>query len=125
MKITIFNSTLSCIPKCIRFVTTMTYKKIIFGLLICSLLGACSSPTVMLGPVYTFSSTGNALSTGLSYGSNQMIIAYTGKTPVENLQEIGSKQENIKKKTLESQDFYVLVKNKIEKTKKILKLSSQ
>ena len=65
------------------------------------------------------------LHTGITYGSNEMITAYTGKTPIENLQEISSNQKNIKKKTLESQEFYILVKNKIEKTKGILKLSSQ
>ena len=47
---------------------------------------------------------------------------YTGKTPIENIQEIGSiakkANNNIKKKTLESQDFYILVKNKIEKTQR-------
>ena len=32
---------------------------------------------------------------------------------------------NIQKKTLESEDFYLLVKNKIEKTNNILKLSNQ
>ena len=125
MKISALNSTLSCISKCIRFVSTMTYKKVIFGLLIFSFLGACTSPTAMLGPVYTFSSTNSVLHTGLSHGSNELITTYTGKTPIENLQEISSRQENIKKKTLESQDFYILVKNKIEKTKGILKLSSQ
>ena len=125
MKINAWNSTLSCISKCIRFVSTMIYKKLIFGLLIFSFLGACTSPTAMLAPVYTFSSTNSVLHTSLSYGSNEMITAYTGKTPIENLQEISSRKENIKKKTLESQDFYILVKNKIEKTKGILKLSSQ
>ena len=125
MKISDWNSTLSCIPKCIRFVPTMNYKKIIFGLITFSFLGACTSPTAMLGPVYTFSSTNSVLHTGITYGSNEMITAYTGKTPIENLQEISSNQKNIKKKTLESQEFYILVKNKIEKTKGILKLSSQ
>ena len=46
---------------------------------------------------------------------------YTGKTPIENIQEIASNQKNIQKQTLESEDFYILVKNKIDKTGKILK----
>ena len=74
---------------------TMINKKIIFGLFIVSLLGACTSPTAMLGPAYTFSSSGNIIQAGLNYGSNQMITHYTGKTPIENLKEVSQ----IKKKT--------------------------
>ena len=129
MKISAFNSTLSCIAKCIRFLMSMINKKIILGLLMTSFLGACASPTAMLGPVYTLSSSGNIVQAGLSYGSNEMITMYTGKTPLENLQEISSaeqnKRKNIHKKTLESEDFYILVKQNVEKTNKILKSSNQ
>ena len=107
----------------------MINKKIILGLFIVSFLGACASPTAMLGPVYTLSSSGNVLQAGLSYGSNEMITMYTGKTPLENLQEIteieNNNRKNIHKKTLESEDFYFLVKQKIENTNKILNSSSQ
>ena len=106
----------------------MINKKIIFGLIIFSFLGGCTSPTAMLGPVYTLTSSGNVLQAGLNYGSNQMITKYTGKTPIENLKEIKNieiKQNNIQKETLESEDFYILVKNKIEKNKDILNLSNQ
>jgi len=129
MKRSSFNSTLSCIIKCIRIKITMINKKIIFGLFIVGLLGACTSPTAMLGPAYTFSSSGNVIQAGLNYGSNQMITHYTGKTPIENLKEVSQikkKQKiNIKKKTLESDKFYLLVKSKIEKTSGILNLSNQ
>ena len=54
-----------------------------------------------------------------------MITKYTGKTPLENFKEIktlSKKQtKNIKKETLESEEFYILVKNKIDKTSGILK----
>ena len=129
MKIKALNSTLSCIAKCIRFDTTMINKKIILGLFIFSFLGACASPTAMLGPAYTLTSSGNVIQAGLSYGSNEMITMYTGKTPLENLQEISSvehnNKKNIHKKTLESEDFHILVKQSIEKTNKILKSSNQ
>ena len=128
MKRSSFNSTLSCIIKCIRIKITMINKKIIFGLFIVSLLGACTSPTAMLGPAYTFSSSGNVFQAGLNYGSNQMITHYTGKTPIENLKEVSQKKVqkiNIKKKTLESDEFYLLVKSKIEKKSGILNLSNQ
>ncbi len=106
----------------------MISKKIFSAFLCLTFLGACSSPTAMLGPVYTLSSTGNVLQAGLTYGSNEMITMYTGKTPIENLQEIGSinvKNQNIHRKTLESDDFYILVKQKIETTGKKIKLSNQ
>ena len=129
MKIKALSSTLSCIPKCIRFVPAMINKKIIIGLFTISFLGACASPTAMLGPAYTLTSSGNVIQAGLSYGSNEMITMYTGKTPLENLKEISSieqsKKKNIHKKTLESEDFYILVKQNVEKTNKILKSSNQ
>ena len=124
-----FSSTLSCILNCIRFVTTMINKKIILGLFIITLLGGCSSPTAMLGPVYTLSSTGSALQAGINYGSNELITMYTGKTPIENLKKINVDKKktrtNIQKKTLESEDFYILVKKKIEKANKIIIRTNQ
>ena len=124
MKISVFNSTLSCIKKCIRFLVIMINKKIILGLFAISFLGACASPTAMLAPAYTLSSSGSALQAGLSYGSNEMITMYTGKTPLENLQELSTaekeKTKNIQKSTLESEDFSILVKNRIKKTRNIL-----
>ena len=135
MKIKALSSTLSCISKCIRFFLVMINKKIIFGLFICIFLGACASPTAMLGPVYTLTSSGNVLQAGVHYGSGELVKSYTGKTPIENLKDISlndlksskeSKDEkNIKKETLESDDFYILVKKRIEKTSGLLNLSNQ
>tara|TARA_B100002052_G_C15507052_1_gene429883 strand:+ start:248 stop:568 length:321 start_codon:yes stop_codon:yes gene_type:complete len=106
----------------------MINKKIITGLFFISFLGACTSPTAMLGPAYTLSSTGSALQAGFSYGSGELITFYTGKTPIENIQDIAENEnenENFQKKTLESEDFYILVKNKIETTGSKIKLSNQ
>tara|TARA_Y100000287_G_scaffold154941_1_gene131495 strand:+ start:261 stop:572 length:312 start_codon:yes stop_codon:yes gene_type:complete len=103
----------------------MIHKKLIFGLFTIIFLGACTAPTAMLGPVYTFTSTGSVVQTGISVGSNELVTMYTGKTPIENLKEINKVNEkNIHKNTLESEDFYILVKNKIETTSSILKLSN-
>ena len=102
----------------------MINKKIILGLLAISFLGACASPTAMLAPAYTLSSSGSALQAGFSYGSNELITRYTGKSPLENLQDISSieieKTKNIRKNTLESEDFHILVKNRIKKARNIL-----
>ena len=127
MKNSLNNSTLSCISKCIGFVITMVSKKIILGIFIVSLLSGCSSPTAMLGPVYTLTSTGNVYQTGFSYGSNQLITKYTGKTPIENLKNIEVKdiKKNTLKETLESEDFYQLINGRIKKTREILNFSNQ
>ena len=124
-----FSSTLSCISKCIGFLTTMIHKKIFFGLLILVFLGACAAPTAMLGPAYTLSSSGNVLQAGFSYGSSTLVKSYTGKTPLENLAEISEldldHKKNIQKQTLESTEFHILVKNRIKKNKQIIKFTNQ
>ena len=103
----------------------MIHKKIFFGLFALSFLAGCASPTAMLGPAYTLTSSGSIMQAGLSYGSNELITMHTGKTPIENVIEITSNEQNIQKKTLESEDFQILVKNKINKTGSILKKSNQ
>ena len=118
------NSILSCVTKCLGFFF-MFRKKIIFGLLLFFSLGACTAPTAMLGPAYTLTSTGNVAQAGLSYGSNEVITMYTGKTPMENIIEITSKDVNIQKQTLESEDFKNLVKTRVIKTNNILKSTNQ
>ena len=123
-----FSSTLSCIAKCIGFLTTMIHKKIFFGLFILVFLGACAAPTAMLGPAYTLSS-GNVLQAGFSYGSSELVKTYTGKTPIENLADISeldlNHKNNIQKQTLESTEFHILVKNRIKKNNQIIKLINQ
>ena len=129
MKIWFLNTTLSCIYKSLRFEVSMVNKKIFFVLFILNLLVGCTSPTAMLGPAYTMSSSGNTLQAGLSYGSSKLITQYTGKTPIENLKDASFIEKkgltNIEKNTLESENFYILVKNKIDKTKIIFNLTNQ
>ena len=96
----------------------MICKKKIFVLTTLCFLNACTSPTAMLGPVYTFSSTGSIYQSGLSYGSNELLEKVTGKTTIENLKDLKleKKKENIQRKTLESEEFYFFVKKKFENT---------
>jgi len=105
----------------------MIHKKLFFGLLVFFALVACAAPTAMLGPLYTFTATGNVVQTGISYGSGELVKKKTGKTTFENIQDISSKpkEKNIKKETLESEDFYILVKNRIEKNGLFLNQSNQ
>ena len=104
----------------------MIYKKIFFGLFLVGLLGACTAPTAMLGPAYTLSSSGSIVQAGFSYGSSELVSAYTGKTPMENLIEIATTENiNIHKQTLESEDFKKLVEKRIQNTNNILKSINQ
>ena len=129
MKLNNYSSILSCIPKCIRILPMVIKKKTIIGFLTLIFLGACTTPTAMIGPAYTLTSSGNVLQAGFSYGSSELITSYTGKTPIENLEEItlkrSSNKKNIQKQTLESDEFYHLVKNRIKKTNSIIKSSNQ
>ena len=62
----------------------------------------------------------------MSYGSNEMITMYTGKTPIENIKKISSlEKDNIQKLTLEGEEFYNLINKRVKKTHSILNLSNQ
>ena len=105
MKIKVFNSPLSCISKSIRFLLIVTNKNIILAITFIVFLNGCVQNTALLGPAYTFSSSGSVLQAGLSYGSNKAI-----KKISKN-----SKLESQKQKQL-----FDLLKANIEKTKKKL-----
>ncbi|MDC0517832.1 hypothetical protein OAN68_01700 [Candidatus Pelagibacter sp.] len=107
----------------------MIKKNKFFGLFIFSLLGACTAPTAMIAPAYTLTSSGNVIQASLNYGTNQVVTNYTGKSTIESLKEVSQikklKKKNIKKKTLESEEFHILVKSNIEKTSGVLDLTNQ
>ena len=101
-------------------------KKFFLALLIFCSLQACTTPTAMLGPIYTFSSTGNILQTSISYGSGKLIEKKTGKTPFENFKDsITNKDTNIHKQTLESVEFYNLITVKVNRTSNLLNKFNQ
>ena len=103
----------------------MILKKIIAGLFLLFFLNSCVQSTALLGPVYTLTSTGSIYQAGLSYGSNQAIKNITGKTPTENIKSLVDNKK-IKIKEKEKQDeFFALVKSRIEKTSKIIQLANQ
>ena len=103
----------------------MILKKIITGLFLLFFLNGCVQSTALLGPAYTLASTGNIYHAGLSYSSNQAIENITGKTPTENIKSlVDNKKMKIEKK--EKQDeFFALVRSRIEKTSKIIQLANQ
>ena len=89
--------------------------KIILRIFCIVFLSGCAQ-TTFLGPIYTFSSTGNVYHAGLSYGSDKAITTLTGKSPRENIKDLIV----IKK---EDSEFNKLVKRQIKKTRKKLNLS--
>ena len=99
--------------------------KIIAGLFLLFFLNGCVQSAALLGPAYTLASTGNIYQAGFSYGSNQAVKKVTGKSPTENIQSLlDNKKKKIEEK--ESQEeFFTLVKNRIEKTSKIIQLANQ
>ena len=103
----------------------MILKKIITGLFLLFFLNGCVQSTALLGPAYTMASTGNIYQAGLSYGSNQAVKNITGKTPTENIKSlVDNKKIKIEEKEKQD-DFFALVKSRIEKTSKIIKLANQ
>ena len=103
----------------------MSLKKIFAGLFLLFFLNGCVQSTALLGPVYTLAASGNIYQAGLTYSSNQAVKKITGKSPTENIQSL---VENKQKKNVEEEkqeEFFALVKNKIEKTSKIINLANQ
>ncbi|MDA9167340.1 hypothetical protein N9O03_01265 [Candidatus Pelagibacter sp.] len=103
----------------------MILKKIFAGLFLLFFLSGCVQSTALLGPAFTLASSGNIYQAGLSYGSNQAVKKITGKSPTENIQSfVDDKKLKVEEK--ESQEeFFALVKNRIEKTSKIINLANQ
>jgi len=103
----------------------MSLKKIFAGLFLLFFLNGCVQNTALLGPVYTLAASGNIYQAGLTYSSNQAVKKITGKSPTENIQSL---VENKQKKNVEEEkqeEFFALVKNRIEKTSKIIQLANQ
>ena len=103
----------------------MILKKIIAGLFLLFFLNSCVQSTALLGPAYTLASTGNVYQAGLSYGSNQAIKKVTGKSPAENIKNL-VRTKKIKTDEEDNYDeFFALVKSRIEKTSKIINSANQ
>ena len=103
----------------------MNFKKTIISLFFLLFLNGCVQSAALLGPAYTLVSTGNVYQAGFSYGSSKVIKKMTDKTPTENIKSL---VDNKKLKVEEEEnydEFFALVKNRIEKTSKIINLANQ
>ena len=103
----------------------MILNKIFVGLFLLFFLNGCVQNAALLGPAYTLASSGNIYQAGLSYGSNQAVKKITGKSPTENIKSFVD-DKKLKVEEEESQEeFFALVKSRIEKTSKIIQLANQ
>ena len=66
----------------------MLIKKLLNSALILTTLSGCVQSSAFLGPAVTGASTGNAYQAGLSLSSNLVVKKATGKTTIENFQEL-------------------------------------
>ena len=103
----------------------MILKKIIAGLFLLFFLNGCVQSTALLGPAYTLTSTGNVFQAGLSYGSNQAVKKITGKSTTENIKSFVDDNKIKVEEEENHEEFFVLVKSRIEKTSKIIQLANQ
>ena len=103
----------------------MSLKKIFTGLVLLFFLNGCVQNTALLGPAYTLASKGNIYQAGLSYGSNQAVTKITGKSPTENIKSFTDRKKSKIDEEQNYDEFIALVKNKIEKTSKIINLANQ
>ena len=102
----------------------MISNNTIAGLFLLLFLNGCVQTTALLGPVYTLASTGNIYQASLSYGSNHAVEKITGKSPTENVQSLVDNKKKIEEKE-KQEEFFALVKSRIEKTSKINQLAIQ
>ena len=102
----------------------MISNNTIAGLFLLLLLNGCVQTTALLGPIYTLASTGNIYQASLSYGSNHAVEKITGKSPTENVQSLVDNKKKIEEKE-KQEEFFALVKSRIEKTSKIIQLANQ
>jgi len=103
----------------------MILKKTFIGLFFVCFLNGCVQNTALLGPAYTLVNSGSLVQASLSYGSSKAIKNITGKTPTENMKSFVI----IEKKTVVEEEnydeFFALVKSRIEKTSKLINSANQ
>ena len=116
---------MSCTYKYLGLIISiMISNNTIAGLFLLLFLNGFVQTTALLGPVYTLASTGNIYQASLSYGSNHAVEKITGKSPTENVQSLVDNKKKIEEKE-KQEEFFALVKSRIEKTSKIIQLANQ
>ena len=102
----------------------MILKKLFISLSFVLFLNSCAQNAALLGPALTGVSTGSVYQAGLSYGSAKAIKKVTGKTPTENIKQVIEDSNKVEvAKT--NDEFFLLVKSRIEKNSEIIDLANQ
>ena len=99
-------------------------NKIIVGLLFVLVLNGCVQNTALLGPAYTLVNNGSVYHASLSYGTGKAVEKITGMTATENIKGFVGSEENKAEEEENYEEFFALVKNRIEKTSKVLNLAN-
>ena len=101
----------------------MVTKKYILFFILIVLLNSCVQSTSMVGPAYTFVSTGNIFQTGFTFGANKMVEKETGLSTSEIISN-KLNEDIIKKKKNENnidESLLILVDLNIKKTREVIK----
>lgn len=104
-----------------KYIIVSIKKYILFSILTV-LLNSCAQSTAMVGPAYTFVSTGNIFQTGFTFGANKMVEKETGLSTSEIISN-KLNEDIIKKKNENNIDesLLILVDLNIKKTREIIK----
>tara|TARA_B100000787_G_scaffold150767_1_gene123498 strand:+ start:479 stop:736 length:258 start_codon:yes stop_codon:yes gene_type:complete len=77
----------------------MTLKNIFICFFFTWFLNGCAQNIAILGPIYTYTTTGNIYEAGITYSSNKAVKKITGKTTTENVKSlVHKKKEKLDKK---------------------------
>ena len=100
----------------------MVTKKYILFFILIVLLNSCVQSTSMVGPAYTFVSTGNIFQTGFTFGANKMVEKETGLSTSEIISNKLNMDKNKKKNDNNiDESLLILVDLNIKKTRAIIK----
>jgi len=91
-------------------------------------LTGCLQTTAMVGPAITLASTGNVSQAGITFLTNKAIENETGLNTLEfvsNKIDDNKKQKKIKNNKIYNNNFFTLVQNNFNKTRKIILTQNQ
>ena len=95
-------------------------RKLAIYMILLTTLNGCVQGIALLGPVISYSQSGNITHTALSYGSNMAFKKMRAESSTEN------KEISFDENRTVSDDYSIsLVKNKIEKASSITDLANQ
>ena len=104
-----------------KYIIVSIKKYILFSILTV-LLNSCVQSTAMVGPAYTFVSTGNIFQTGFTFGANKMVEKETGLSTSKIISNKLNKDKNKKKNDNNiDESLLILVDLNIKKTREIIK----